>query len=120
MLIDFPRRLPKREDLLVQPRTKIYQPDPKVLNLTAWSLLKENLKKKAFQKKLENCYHKEKELKSTVSCKFSSLCDKRNKYPYSECFVDCAEFLRELFKDVLQYRIGQCFHLFFLLLITFL
>ena len=70
-------------------------------------------RKRDVQKKLENYYqyHREKELKLTVSCKFSSWCDKRNTDPYSVSFVDCAEFLRGCFKEGLQYKIDQSFHL---------
>lgn len=38
MLIDIPIRLLPREDMLVQSRANIYQPDPKIFNLTAWHL----------------------------------------------------------------------------------
>lgn len=38
MLIDIPIRLLPREDMFVQSRANIYQPDPKIFNLTAWYL----------------------------------------------------------------------------------
>lgn len=54
-LIDYPRRLPIKSNLLQQPKTMIYHPAPEIFNLTAWLLSTETSKIKAFQKKLENC-----------------------------------------------------------------
>ena len=53
-IIDYPRSLPVREDLLHQPKTNIFHPNPAVFNLTAWFLSTNSLKRKVFLKKLEN------------------------------------------------------------------
>ncbi|CAC5418227.1 unnamed protein product [Mytilus coruscus] len=53
-IIDYPSSLPVSEDLLHQPKTNIFHPNPAVFNLTAWFLSTNSLKRKVFLKKLEN------------------------------------------------------------------
>ena len=53
--IDYPRTIPVDPNLLCQPKTNIYHPNPQVFQLTAW-LLSTNLSKiKGFQETLETC-----------------------------------------------------------------
>ena len=53
-LIANPIRLPALEDLLHQPMTNIYHPNPSIFNLTAWMLSTNLSKRKDFLRKLEN------------------------------------------------------------------
>jgi hypothetical protein len=64
-LIAYPIRLPNLPNLLNQPKTKIYHPNPQVFNLTAWLLSTEVSKQKAFLNKLDHYsqHHGEKGLK---------------------------------------------------------
>lgn len=55
MCIAEPIRLPQIPDLLSQPGTIIYHPDPKVFNLNAWLLSTDSFRQRAFQRKLEIC-----------------------------------------------------------------
>ena len=54
-LIDYPRRLPVLNNLLHQPKTRIYHPNPEMFNLTAWLLSTKISEIQGFQQKLENC-----------------------------------------------------------------
>ena len=53
LLISIPKSLPNIPNLLHQPNTKIYHPNPEVLQLTAWLLSTEDSKRKDFLKTLE-------------------------------------------------------------------
>ena len=55
MAIGFPRSLPVREDLLSQPKSKIFHPNPEIFKLTALLLSTKISKQQDFLKKLENC-----------------------------------------------------------------
>lgn len=54
LLVDFPRKLPIKKDLLVQGKKKIEHPSPSIFNLTAWKLSTNIIKQKAFQTILES------------------------------------------------------------------
>ena len=54
LLIAVPKRLPVIPEMLVQPKTKIFHPDPGIFKLTAWLLSTEISKQQAFQNALEN------------------------------------------------------------------
>lgn len=56
LAIDFPRILPEREDLLNQPKTKIFHPNPEIFKLSAWLLSTETSRQQAFLKESENFY----------------------------------------------------------------
>jgi hypothetical protein len=64
-LIAYPIRLPNLPNLLNQPKTKNYHPNPQVFNLTAWLLSTEVSKQKAFLNKLDHYsqHHRAKGLK---------------------------------------------------------
>ena len=51
-----PIRLPSMSDLLSQPRTIIYHPNPKIFSLNAWLLSTDSSQQKAFHRKLASCY----------------------------------------------------------------
>ena len=53
-VIDYPRTLPVKEDLLHQPKTNIVHPNPAVFKLTAWLLSTNISKRRDFLKTLEN------------------------------------------------------------------
>ena len=55
MSVESPMKLPIRSDLLSQPKTKIFHPNPEVFSLSAWLLSTKISKQKAFQSRLENC-----------------------------------------------------------------
>ena len=63
-----PIKLPVTHNLLSQPNTIIYHPDPKVFNLNAWLLSTDNSLQTAFHRKLETyCPHLgEQALKKTI------------------------------------------------------
>ena len=54
LLIACPSRLPVILDLLQQPKSKIRHPNPDIVNLTAWLLSTNNLKREVFLKKQRN------------------------------------------------------------------
>lgn len=68
MCVAQPIRLPHRHDLLKQPKTMIFHPNPEVFNLNAWLLSTSNSDQKAFRRKLENFWlpHGEKEPKEII------------------------------------------------------
>jgi ribonuclease HI len=55
MSVAHPIRLPTWPNLLQQPNSQIFHPNPEVFKLTAWLLSTESSEQKAFQRKLENC-----------------------------------------------------------------
>ena len=58
MCIANPIKLPLRQDLLRQPKSIIYHPDPKVFSLNAWLLSTDSSKQEVFHKELEvYCQH---------------------------------------------------------------
>ena len=54
LIVDYPRKLPVVENLLYQPNTKIFHPNPEIFNLIAWPLSTESLKREVFLSKLDN------------------------------------------------------------------
>ena len=69
-----PIKLPVTHNLLSQPNTIIYHPDPEVFNLNAWLLSTDNSLQTAFHRKLETyCPHLEEQaLKKTILVNSSS------------------------------------------------
>ena len=63
-----PIRLPTIQQMLSQPGTVIYHPNPRVFSLNAWLLSTDSCQQKAFLKGLETCYqpHGELALKRTI------------------------------------------------------
>ena len=58
MCIANPIKLPLRQDLLRQPKSIIYHPDPKVFSLNAWLLSTDSSKQEVFHKELKvYCQH---------------------------------------------------------------
>lgn len=56
LLVDYPLKLPVLNNLLYQPNTTIYHPNPEIFSLTVWPLSTEFSKREAFLKTLENYY----------------------------------------------------------------
>ena len=56
-LVDFPIKLPPWENLLSQAKGKVFHPDPKSLNLTAWLLSTDISLQRDFQRRLESYWH---------------------------------------------------------------
>ena len=54
LLVDFPRELPMREDLLVQPVSRVPHPKPAMLHLHAWKLSSQDSLRRDFLRKLPN------------------------------------------------------------------
>lgn len=69
LLIAVPIRIPVIPELLCQPKTRIYHPNPQVFKLTAWLLSTNGLQQKAFLKGLESYSppHGEKVLKKITA-----------------------------------------------------
>jgi ribonuclease HI len=55
LLVAEPIQLPVIPNLLVQPKTQIYHPNPQIFNLVAWKLSTNNIDRLAFLNKQESC-----------------------------------------------------------------
>lgn len=54
LLVDYPLKIPIGNNLLHQPESRIYHPNPEIFNLTVWPLSTDSLKREAFLRTLDN------------------------------------------------------------------
>ena len=102
------RKLPLRQDLLVQLKTRIFHPKPEIFNLTAWLLSTDHSKIRDFRRTLENKVaswrsgtRKDYSIKFK---KFNSWCCEQEIDPNAATLTNCADFLSSLFQTSLKYR----------------
>ena len=109
MLVACPRKLPLRQDLLVQPKTRIFHPKPEIFNLTAWLAVNRSFQSKGFSedtRKLMVASWRSGTWKdySIKFKKFNSWCCEWEIDLNTATLTNCADFLSSLFQTGLKYR----------------
>ncbi|CAC5399049.1 unnamed protein product [Mytilus coruscus] len=104
-------KLPTRQNLLYQPNTTIYHPNPRSVQADSLALSTTISEIKGFsretRKLLRASWRSGTQQYIYYACKFkrfNSLCSEREQDPYAATLAECADFLSQLYTSGLQYR----------------